>query len=167
MILHEMRDVDPREIAEIHVRAWRESYPGIIPQDVLDDMKVSDREDLWRRVSALPEHWGRVCELGGQKVGFISGVKARQKIEHHAFEIAAIYILKEFHGQGIGRLMVKDFLERVGTQDVYAWVLEKNPSLAFYERLGCEVVGEMHVEIGGVTFRELAYSFQKVELEKP
>ena len=36
------RPEDARRIAEIHVETWRATYPGVMPQEVLDGLSVDE-----------------------------------------------------------------------------------------------------------------------------
>ncbi|MGH6913604.1 MAG: hypothetical protein ACREH3_07840, partial [Geminicoccales bacterium] len=40
---------DPPQIAAAHVAAWRETYVGLVPQQVLDGLDPAARERTWRR----------------------------------------------------------------------------------------------------------------------
>ena len=43
------RPEDARRIAEIHVETWRATYPGVVPQEVLDELRAitTDLVDLY------------------------------------------------------------------------------------------------------------------------
>ncbi|HEX5324913.1 MAG TPA: hypothetical protein VFW40_14090, partial [Capsulimonadaceae bacterium] len=38
---------DAAAIAQVHVSAWRTTYPGIVPQDYIDSRSVEEREGRW------------------------------------------------------------------------------------------------------------------------
>jgi hypothetical protein len=40
---------DAAELARVHVRAWRETYPGILPQTALNRMNVAAHTRRFRR----------------------------------------------------------------------------------------------------------------------
>jgi hypothetical protein len=50
MHLREAEWRDARGIAEVHVRAWRAAYLGIVPDGELARLSVDDREMLWRQI---------------------------------------------------------------------------------------------------------------------
>src|SRR5919112_1465035 len=56
----ELRDATPadaRAIAGVLVRSWRAAYRGLLPDDVLADLSVSDRERFWSDIlGARPVH---------------------------------------------------------------------------------------------------------------
>ncbi|MBA3232773.1 MAG: GNAT family N-acetyltransferase [Propionibacteriales bacterium] len=45
---------DARAIAEVQVRAWRDTYAGIVPAEVLDDLPAERFEAAWRQSVARP-----------------------------------------------------------------------------------------------------------------
>lgn len=58
---------DAAAIAEIHVRSWQAAYRGVLPDELLDSLSVSERETSWRallsgsedrQVTLVAEHDG-------------------------------------------------------------------------------------------------------------
>ena len=78
--IREASVADAEAIARVHVQAWRETYCGIVPSSVLDQLSVEQRTVLWNRwLAALDEPpLVRVVENGGQGVvGFVIAGRAR------------------------------------------------------------------------------------------
>jgi len=48
---------DAEAIAAVHVAAWRESYTGLVPAEMLASLSVDERADRWRRI-LVPLHSG-------------------------------------------------------------------------------------------------------------
>ena len=46
---------DARAIAAVNVASWRVAYRGLIPDDVLSGLSVSDRERFWHDALSAPE----------------------------------------------------------------------------------------------------------------
>src|SRR5262249_37205224 len=74
------QDADAEAIARVHVEAWRESYRGLVPDEVLARLSVERRANDWR--TWLGDADGgpivRVAEdEAGAIVGFASGGRAR------------------------------------------------------------------------------------------
>lgn len=70
--------------------------------------------------------------------------------------------MKEFRRAAAGRRLVAraaGHLLETGLTSMLVWVLEKNPSVAFYEKLGAKRIGAVCVKIGEEEFIELAYAF--------
>lgn len=108
---------DPPGIAGVHVRSWRAAYRGVVPDELLDGLSVSERERSWR------------AALG-------DGEDAR-------ITLVALYVDPDRWRQGVGGALLASALERVarrGCREAVLWVLPENrAALAFYERFGFEV----------------------------
>jgi hypothetical protein len=50
------RPGDVAEIAAIHVRSWQAAYKSILPDDLLADLSVKEREESWRHLLVGNEH---------------------------------------------------------------------------------------------------------------
>ena len=77
-------------------------------------------------------------------------------------EIASIYFLPEYWGQGWGKFLFSaavEQLEAMGYRNLFLWVLEGNQrARAFYERMGFRPGGTCRDdEIGGRVVREIQY----------
>jgi hypothetical protein len=55
MRLRRARQYDARNIAEVHVRAWRGAYKGLVPDEILDGLSVEERERSWRELLSPQE----------------------------------------------------------------------------------------------------------------
>ena len=154
---------DCAAVAEVHVRSWRESFAGIVPQSFLDGMSVE------RRAAAFAEGFGAesyrmyVAEAGGRGVvGFADFGAAREDIDAYEGELYAIYLLPEFQRQGVGERLFRlgvEFLVGRGMGSAYLLALEVSPYRRFYGKMGGRVVGRKRVEIEGVAYDELVYGW--------
>ena len=149
---------DARAIAEVHVRAWRETYAGLVPQAVLDALDVAEREALWRSVIPRADRRVAVAEADGRVVGFACAGPGREAHAGHPGEVMALYVLRAHHGKGLGRALFEDALAWLGTP-AYLWVLRENPTRGFYARMGGRVLAERVDDVGGASLPEVAYGF--------
>lgn len=159
-IRHAVPD-DAEGIAEVHVASWRSTYRGIISDAFLDGLTVEGRARSWRWTFAHPNDHEVifVAEDNGRIIGFANGGKNRNPEYPHGGEVYAIYLLKEYHGRGIGKRLfaaVADALKRSGYDSFMLWVLKDNPTLGFYLAQGGRVIGEKEIGIGGDQLIELA-----------
>lgn len=160
---------DAPAIAAVHVAAWRESYRGIVADEVLNNLSIQRRTDQW--VDSLSDekhayHRAFVAEMDGQVVGFASYGLPQINSANFGGELFAIYILKAAHKMGIGRRLVQivvNGLRAMGSKSMMVWVLRDNPARGFYERLGGEYLYEKPIEIGGATLMEIAYGWQDLD----
>jgi ribosomal protein S18 acetylase RimI-like enzyme len=131
-------------IAQVHVRSWQAVYRGILADELLDDLKVTEREESWRALlSDSGERWlALVAEDSGGPIGFCSvATPSRdEEADEATAEIGALYVDPDHWREGAGRAMLLATLSELrekGYRDVVLWVLPENqPALAFYERFG-------------------------------
>ncbi|KAF0820925.1 MULTISPECIES: GNAT family N-acetyltransferase [unclassified Cytobacillus] len=102
----------------------------------------------------------------GQIVGFSSCGKERSgKYKGYQGELNAIYILKEFQGQGIGKALfnsVMKELRKLGMNTMLVFVLADNKSALFYEAMGGKAIDKVGVEIAGKKLKELVYGWDNI-----
>ena len=82
----------------------------------------------------------------------------------------AIYVLKEAQGKGIGRALVGTLAASLlanGYTDMIVWVLEQNPAVSFYEKLGARRLSGKEIEIGGALLSELALGWSDLRRMVP
>ena len=166
----EARPADAAALGRLHVDSWRESYAGLVPDRMLDDLSAEARAAMWGSVLADPAAFGGtavyVAESGGAMVGFgACGGQRDEALKAAGFggEFGAIYVLRSHQRAGAGRrlmgLMSRRLLDR-GLSGAALWVLRENlAARRFYERLGGAVVGEKSDPEPGATLVELAYGW--------
>lgn len=142
MSIRRARLADARGIAEVNVAAWRSAYRGLLPDYVLDDLSLTDREARWRERIARP--WGHifVAEQAEHIVGFAAcGNSQDEDIDRQEVgEIYVIYVHPDQWRQGVGAMLLGEAigcLREDRFQQVILWVLSGNKrAIRFYEALG-------------------------------
>ena len=137
-------EADARPIAELHVRAWRWAYRGLLPASYLAALSADARERMWRRWLAAPDASPGVLvwEQDGRVRGFAAYGPAGddEGDARGAGKLYAIYIDEELAGRGAGRALhdaAMDALRAAGFGAAMLWVLENNArGRAFYARRG-------------------------------
>ena len=156
---------DAAGLAQVHVRSWRETYPGILPQAHLDRLSVPIHARRWRARMLELDEIILVAEGAEGIVGFCSGDWARwNNVETREAEVHTLYVLKSAQGLGIGRRLMTGTVRALaarGASAVSVGVLSENrPARAFYERLGGTLEGE-HVElVGGTSVPAVDYRWE-------
>ncbi|MGH8001512.1 MAG: GNAT family N-acetyltransferase [Brasilonema sp.] len=166
MIVREARLEDASAIAKIHVNTWQTTYRNIVPDDYLASLSYEKREMSWVQILSTAQegnHFTYIVENEvGQIVGFISGGPERTKDSVYQGELYAIYILKAYQQQGIGRYLTQTLVKRLyelGFHSMLVWVLADNSACGFYEALGGQKVYEKQDERGGNILNEIAYGW--------
>ena len=86
-----------------------------------------------------------VAERDGEVLGFASLSAFRERAAYRTTVENSIYVRRDAHGQGVGRLLLTELVERArrhGYHSIIARIAGANPaSIALHERLGYELVG--------------------------
>ena len=143
-------------LAEIHIRCWRDTYKGVVSDAYLDAMDLEQRTQRWQQILGTPTNPLAVIEVDGAVVGFFSWGKSRVKGLPNEYELYSLYLLKEYRGQGLGKLAVEHARTQLG-ESMIVGVLDGNPYKVFYEKLGSPCNYQETVEIGGDSFQEVFY----------
>ena len=149
---------DATAIAHVHVQSWLTTYEGIVPKEYLASLNEADRVPLWqewliRDISIF------VAEVEGKIVGFAGGGPIREPLAAYDAELYTIYLLKEVQGRGIGKALLSAVAEALVGRDhtsMLVWVLEQNPGVRFYVKMGAQRLMSKQIEIGGISLTELA-----------
>ena len=161
---------DADMIGALHVASWRETYRGILPDELLGRLSVEARSAMWRSVLSGSVNWGGtdvlVAENGGGIVGFgACGAQRDEILGGQGFdaEIGAIYVLQTEQRAGIGtslmHLMARSLLGS-GRKAASLWVIRENVhARAFYDELGGALLGEKIEELSGAILTEVAYGW--------
>lgn len=163
------RPDDAAALGELHVAAWRETYPGLLPDEMLAGLSVEARTATWARMLALRDASStvvRLAEVQGRPVGFAATSPQRDPMlgaRGYDGEIAAIYLLRAGQRRGIGAALMRaaaaDLLER-GRKGASLWVLRENATARrFYERHGGSLIGEKSEAHGRAGLVEVAYGW--------
>ena len=158
---------DASAIAKVQVDSWRSAYRGLVSDDVLDSLSYETQASRWNDILQRPDqHTFVVEEKSGTVIGFANGGPERRGDLGFAGELYAIYILDEYHGKGMGRMLFSHFASALLDSDVtdmMVWVLKDSPYRAFYEVLGGKHYHSDKIEIGTQTFTEYAYGWKDLK----
>jgi ribosomal protein S18 acetylase RimI-like enzyme len=140
---------DADAIGALSGRAWRATYPGIVPNAVLDEW-IERAAASWHTAFAErpPDSPWRpwVAERDGAIVGFATTTPAKSDWlppPDGAGEVTNLYLEPAAIGTGAGRALfehaVADLRER-GFNPLVVWAFRDNErAIRFYERMGCTI----------------------------
>lgn len=133
--------------AFVHYQAWRETYPGLMPEEVLAGHTLERCRKLAndRRFSNSGNTFVALDrEDGDRVVGFAA-------LSHHARdfvsvedagEIVALYVLRDFQGLGLGKDLLEHCLARLPRSRIALFVLRGNEkAIGFYQHMGFRFTG--------------------------
>ena len=157
---------DAFPLAKTHVDAWRSAYKEVIPQSYLDSLSYDERHAMWTDILTTKSPTSIQLVAVNEDntiIGFIAGGEARDPEFSYDAELYALYLLPEYQGQGIGKklmLHLTEWLIRNGYHGLYLWVLEKNRTRYFYEKLGGKQLKYSRTEIfDNQPFVEIVYGW--------
>jgi ribosomal protein S18 acetylase RimI-like enzyme len=151
-----LRDAVPADanaLGALHVRTWRESYWGVLPDESVLRETPEGRARFWRTHLNLlrlsPTHRDESVTVArdgrGGLLGFAWAGAARGGRGDWDGEIYMLYVLHAAQRQGVGRLLLEGAARRLVRRGFFRlglWVLEDNgPARAFYEALGGRETG--------------------------
>ncbi|WP_053375918.1 GNAT family N-acetyltransferase [Paenibacillus sp. FJAT-27812] len=159
---------DVTSIAQVHVASWQTTYKGIISDDYLNNLSVESRLNNWIGVfqNPKPDHAVIVVENDdGAIVGFTHGGKCRSEQYNFDSEVYSIYLLKEYQGQGYGKVLFSTLINHLKLHNYHScmlWVLADNSAKAFYSSLGGKIFAEKDIQIGNDILKELAFGWDEL-----
>lgn len=127
----------------VHYQAWQETYRGLMDDRILDRQTLENCQTIANRYpQGTLVLLDRNCQ--NRVVGFACYIaEARDFFSvPSASEIAAIYLLEQYKGLGLGRRLMEACLERLPHPAVVLLVLEGNErAIGFYEHMGFRFTG--------------------------
>lgn len=160
---------DAPAMGRVHVQVCRETYPGIVPQKILDAMDANARAERWRTILETPPpksaFWLAVDETG--LLGFCGCGPARDLALGQPGEIFMINILKAGQSRGTGRALMRhaaQSLRDAGFDSAGLWVFVENYNArGFYKRLGgVETNIRQNVDFNGDPRPEMAVHWKDI-----
>ncbi|MBM3552571.1 MAG: GNAT family N-acetyltransferase [Alphaproteobacteria bacterium] len=165
---------EARAIAEINAMAWRETYVGLMPAEILAGIDLDDWTRRWLARIGSDESGQAVFVAfeDGVPVGFARcNRQTNPKLVPLGFdgEIASIYLLRRVQRQGLGRGLMARLAEHlmcIGCASAAVWVLrDAAKARGFYEALGATPLGVEGVwEVEGVVLPDLAYGWRDIRM---
>ena len=145
---------DAPQMAALHLRAWRATYAGILPEAFLAGLQAADREAMWQRSLTPPELAPAervilVAEADGALVGLAAAGHARGDDEHGLGELYSIHVDPPAWGQGAGRALLAAATAWLDGRfpTSILWVVDRNQrARALYERAGWTLDGGTKIE---------------------
>lgn len=156
----ELRDAAPADahaIATVLVRSWRAAYRGLLPDEVLADLSVADREELWSDAltARRPNTGAVVATIDGVIVGVAATgppLVPADRADPTLGDLYALYLDPDVWRRGIGTRLHAAAIDRLrscGFAHAGLWVLDTNErALRFYLHHGWTDAGRSQLDRG-------------------
>ncbi|MFZ5966407.1 MAG: GNAT family N-acetyltransferase [Bacillota bacterium] len=158
---------DLYSVGVVQVESNRSTYNGIMPETYLQNLSYEEKAESWER-RLFGDHISEFmyvaeCSENGV-IGFVaaSTVKTNDSYER---ELNAVYILKEYQGKGIGKMLINAVVsDYIGSnvRTMMLWTLEQNPARQFYEHLGGRLVDTRTIDRGGKQLIQVSYGWEDI-----
>jgi ribosomal protein S18 acetylase RimI-like enzyme len=160
---------DAAALAHVHETTWRETYIGLMSEQMLDALTADARTEAWRRILCGQTDYlatTYVADRAGTLVAFGSCGEQRHPdfaAAGYKGEFAAVYVLATDQRRALGtRLMtaMMDDLKGRRLTGYTLWVPRNNiPARSLYQKLGGALIGEREDVLAQGTLVEVAYGW--------
>lgn len=159
---------DAAALGHVHVKSWRETYPGLLPQAYLAAMRpqVHARRFYRDLIHARPGEVVLLAEGAEGSVGYAAGALLTAQSRAADAEVHTLYVLREAQGSGLGRALLgasARVFQAQGAKSLMLFVLSGNRRARnFYEHLGGEAFAEVPSHGWGDGLMETAYRWPEI-----
>lgn len=146
-IIREMIKEDTKQVQAAAKKSWNATYEGIIPIEIQENFLNGAYNDemIERR---LENSLMLVAEADNITAGFANFTPVN---EQGQTELNAIYLLPEYHGEGIGSALLKTGIEKLkDVKEIHLEVEKENIiGMTFYRAKGFKTVDEYDENFDG------------------
>src|SRR5438105_9429615 len=120
---------DAAALAQVHEATWRETYIGLMSEQMLDALTADARTEAWRRILAGETGYlatTYVADKSGELVAFASCGEQRNPefaAAGYKGEFAPRYVLKNDQRRGLGTPLIKARMEDLAGRGLAAVTL--------------------------------------------
>lgn len=161
------RPEDASEIARIYIAAWQDTYPGVLPFNLLRILTLKGQTLRWQKLIAVrPPESVLVAETRDALIGFIGFGPSRDATLGYDCEITALYVDPLLYGVGAGKQLLKSAFTAMavfGMGSAVMWVNALIQSRFFCEAMGAKAVAERATLLMGEPVLENAYGWQALD----
>ncbi len=142
---------DFETIRQIAFETWPDAYGKIVTQEQLDYMldKIYAIDSLQQQQENLGHRFIVAVDENNAAIGFASFSTYENQNNHH--RLHKLYVLPNQQQKGIGKLLLESIYSEIrkkGNGSIELNVNRYNNALAFYQKLGYEILREEDIDIG-------------------
>ena len=153
----------------MHLNSWLSTYKNIIPQSYLSSLTLEKRIKTWEtNFNLLDQNYFILVveDKLGEIIGFADGGRNREIDNGYEGELYAIYLLEEYKGKGIGKRLFHEAVNKLKSKRLntfMVWVLEANPAIGFYSKLGGKEFTRRDTRIANEFLTEVGIGWINIE----
>jgi ribosomal protein S18 acetylase RimI-like enzyme len=169
VIIRAARPEDAPGIARVYIESWHDTYPSILPAQLLCAMTPRGQTARWQAaIRARGREQVLVAETAGSGiVGMTSFGPVRDSGLGFDGEIYTLYVDPSCFNRGLGRALLRaafGALAGRGYSSCVIWAHSRNPARFFYEKLGGRLIAERTARMMGDAVPETAFGWRKLAL---
>lgn len=157
---------DAAAIAYVQYTGWQETYRGIINDAFLDAMSLENSIERWKKnLQRTTAFMDVMTNSEGEVIAYISGGKNRPGALACEAEIYALYLLKKYHGLGLGKQIFVhgvNHLSALGYRSFCLYVLKENPTILFYKKFNPDVEDIKKERIGEEEYDDVGLGWSDI-----
>jgi ribosomal protein S18 acetylase RimI-like enzyme len=160
---------DAAALAHVHDTTWRETYIGLMSEQMLDALTADARTEAWRRILRGETDYlatTYVADRAGTLAAFGSCGEQRDPAfaaAGYKGEFAAVYVLATDQRRGLGTKLMTAMMDDLTARRLTGytlWVPRNNiPARSLYEQLGGTLIGQREDALPQGTLVEVAYGW--------
>lgn len=153
---------DAAAIARIHVDTWRDTYAGILPDDILLKMSSTRERGGWGSSVLRGENIFVIETAEAGIVGFGSCGPNRLRDLPCDGEVYTLYVAPGNQGYGFGKALMVRMLTDLSEsrhRTALVWVLRDNPARFFYQAMGGQYLAERNERLWETLIPQIAYNW--------
>ena len=153
-------------IRKIAFETWPSAYGSIVTKEQLNYMleKIYDVTSLQHQQERLGHRFIVAVDENYMAIGFASFSTYENQNNHH--RLHKLYVLPNQQQKGIGKLLLESIYNEIrknGEGSIELNVNRYNNALAFYQKLGYEILKEEDIDIGEGFYMNDYVLFKKVQ----
>jgi ribosomal protein S18 acetylase RimI-like enzyme len=169
IIIRAARSEDAPGIARVYIESWHDTYPAILPTQLLCAMTPKGQTARWQAaIRARGREQVLVAETANYGViGMSSFGPARDSDIGFDGEIYTLYVDPSHFNRGLGRALLRaafGALASRGYSSCIIWAHARNPARFFYEKLGGRLIAERTARMMGDAVPETAFGWKRLTL---
>lgn len=157
---------DAEAIIDIMIASWWNTYKDIVPNEIISKLQVKNEKRIENKQNYIKEKDNTyIAVIDNIIVGYCSYGKSTNENYSNSCELYSIYILKEYHGLNLGRLLTIKVLEEAikkGYTTMITECLDGNPYNKFYEAIGGICCDRVKANLLEYTFEGNVYYFEDI-----
>lgn len=145
------------DIVNIHLQAWQETYPGLVPPSEFENRNRDQRLTLWGRILQEKQP---VSYLPGIGFAHMGPNRNTDYAATYPGELYSFYTLKHAHGTGAAQALLRHATQSMN-QPFVAEVLQGNDrATAFYEKIGGRRLEEIPEVLDGWNLTTIVFGYE-------